>query len=91
MPDPGDGRRPIQLKNVAKIVPDMAPAEVTHLNLNDQTVEGLRFKTFAGMSVQYHPEASPGPHDSRYLFDQFLRLIAENNDVSVLEAVEVAP
>ena len=70
---------------------DTAQAEVTHRNLNDQTVEGLRFKTFAGMSVQYHPEASPGPHDSRYLFDQFLRLIAENEGVSVRETVEVAP
>ncbi len=69
---------------------EAAQAEVTHLNLNDQTVEGLRFKTFAGMSVQYHPEASPGPHDSRYLFDQFLRLIAENDGVAVREVVEVA-
>ena len=69
---------------------DVAQAEVTHLNLNDRTIEGLRFKTFAGMSVQYHPEASPGPHDSRYLFDQFLRLIAENNRVSLRETVEVA-
>ena len=54
---------------------DTATAEVTHRNLNDGTVEGLRFKTFAGMSVQYHPEASPGPHDSRYLFDAFLRMV----------------
>ena len=68
---------------------DIAQAEVTHRNLNDQTIEGLRFKTFAGMSVQYHPEASPGPHDSRYLFDQFLRLVAENDGVAVREAVEV--
>jgi len=60
-----------------------AHAEVTHLNLNDQTVEGLHFKTFAGMSVQYHPEASPGPHDSRYLFDQFLQRIAEYRGVPV--------
>ena len=49
-------------------------AEVTHINLNDQTVEGLRFLGFRGFSVQYHPEASPGPHDSRYLFDAFLKL-----------------
>jgi len=52
-------------------------AEITHMNLNDNTIEGLRFKTFAGMSVQYHPEASPGPHDSSYLFDQFLDMIKE--------------
>ena len=50
-------------------------AEVDHRNLNDQTVEGLRFSRFPGFSVQYHPEACPGPHDSRYLFDQFVRLM----------------
>ncbi len=50
-------------------------AAISHLNLNDQTVEGLRFRSFTGLSVQYHPEASPGPHDSRYLFEEFLRLI----------------
>lgn len=66
---------------------DAARAEVTHVNLNDQTVEGLRFKTFAGMSVQYHPEASPGPHDSRYLFDQFLGLIDAQRGVPVAETV----
>jgi len=49
-------------------------AEVTHINLNDQTVEGLRFKKFQGFSVQYHPEASPGPHDSRYLFEEYIRM-----------------
>jgi len=51
---------------------DTDKAEITHINLNDHTVEGLRFKTFNGFSVQYHPEASPGPHDSAYLFDRFL-------------------
>lgn len=50
-------------------------AEVDHRNLNDGTVEGLRFERFRGFSVQYHPEACPGPHDSRYLFDQFVRLM----------------
>lgn len=52
-------------------------ASVTHRNLNDQTVEGMRFKHFKGFSVQYHPEASPGPHDSHYLFQQFMEDIAE--------------
>ena len=56
---------------------DESKAEVTHINLNDHTIEGLRFKSFSGMSVQYHPEASPGPHDSAYLFDQFLDMIKE--------------
>ena len=53
-------------------------AEISHKNLNDDTVEGLKFKNFPGFSVQYHPEASPGPHDSAYLFDQFLEMIKEN-------------
>jgi carbamoyl-phosphate synthase small subunit len=56
---------------------DESKVEVTHINLNDKTIEGLRFKNFPGMSVQYHPEASPGPHDSAYLFDQFLNMIKE--------------
>ncbi|MFD2531245.1 glutamine-hydrolyzing carbamoyl-phosphate synthase small subunit [Gracilimonas halophila] len=50
-------------------------AEVTHINLNDNTIEGLKFKNFPGFSVQYHPEASPGPHDSAYLFDQFIDMM----------------
>ncbi len=50
--------------------------EITHVNLNDQTVEGLAHAGFRAFSVQYHPEASPGPHDSRYLFERFTRLMA---------------
>jgi carbamoyl-phosphate synthase small subunit len=50
-------------------------AELSHLNLNDKTVEGLRGLAVPFFSVQYHPEASPGPHDSSYLFDRFKRLI----------------
>lgn len=49
--------------------------EVTHVNLNDDTVEGIKHKTLPAFSVQYHPESSPGPHDSRYLFDQFVDLL----------------
>jgi carbamoyl-phosphate synthase small subunit len=49
--------------------------EVTHVNLNDDTVEGIRVKNKKAFSVQYHPESSPGPHDSRYLFDDFLDMI----------------
>jgi carbamoyl-phosphate synthase small subunit len=51
--------------------------QVTHLNLNDNSVEGIRRKDKLAFSVQYHPESSPGPHDSRYLFDQFIRMIRE--------------
>ncbi|MCI0498165.1 MAG: glutamine-hydrolyzing carbamoyl-phosphate synthase small subunit [Planctomycetales bacterium] len=49
--------------------------EMTHLNLNDNTAEGIRSKKLRAFSVQYHPEASPGPHDSQYLFDQFIDLM----------------
>jgi len=50
---------------------------LTHRNLNDNTLEGLRHRSLPLFSVQYHPEASPGPHDSAYLFDQFVKLMEE--------------
>jgi carbamoyl-phosphate synthase small subunit len=53
---------------------DFGAAELSHLNLYDRTVEGLVLKDVAGATVQYHPEAGPGPHDARYLFDRFLEL-----------------
>jgi carbamoyl-phosphate synthase small subunit len=53
---------------------DFGTAELSHLNLYDRTVEGLVLRDVAGATVQYHPEAGPGPHDARYLFDQFLAL-----------------
>ena len=49
--------------------------EVTHLNLNDQTIEGIKHKKHPAFSVQYHPEASPGPHDASYLFQDFIDLM----------------
>jgi carbamoyl-phosphate synthase small subunit len=54
-----------------------AELEITHEHLNDHTVAGIRLKDKPAFSVQYHPEASPGPHDSRYLFDEFITSLAE--------------
>jgi carbamoyl-phosphate synthase small subunit len=62
---------------------DTEKARVTHVNLNDDTIEGLAFKRFAGMSLQYHPEASPGPHDSHYLFDDFLEMVAQERGLTL--------
>ncbi|MDI6799247.1 MAG: glutamine-hydrolyzing carbamoyl-phosphate synthase small subunit [Actinomycetota bacterium] len=53
------------------------PVEITHINLNDQTVEGIRCNGAHAFSVQYHPEAAPGPHDSKYLFDDFMKEMRE--------------
>jgi carbamoyl-phosphate synthase small subunit len=49
--------------------------EITHINLNDESIEGIRIKNRKAFSVQYHPEATPGPHDSRYLFDNFIAMM----------------
>ncbi len=54
--------------------------EITHMNLNDNTVEGIYCKDVPAFSVQYHPEASPGPHDSRYLFDEFIELMRHHSN-----------
>ena len=54
-----------------------ADVEITHLNLNDRTVAGLQHKTLPFFSVQYHPEASPGPHDADYLFEKFVKLMRD--------------
>ena len=64
----GFGVDPESLKNAEHI-------EVTHVNLNDKSIEGIRLKGKPAFSVQYHPESTPGPHDSRYLFDQFIDMI----------------
>jgi carbamoyl-phosphate synthase small subunit len=55
-----------------------ANIEITHVNLNDGSIEGIRVKNKKAFSVQYHPEATPGPHDSRYLFDDFIGMIKGN-------------
>jgi carbamoyl-phosphate synthase small subunit len=54
--------------------------EITHINLNDNTIEGLKVKGRPAFSVQYHPESSPGPHDSRYLFDQYLSMVKQHKE-----------
>ncbi|HRO97532.1 MAG TPA: glutamine-hydrolyzing carbamoyl-phosphate synthase small subunit, partial [Ferruginibacter sp.] len=64
----GFGVDPESVKSNAQI-------EITHVNLNDHSIEGIRVKNKKAFSVQYHPEATPGPHDSRYLFDQFIDLM----------------
>jgi carbamoyl-phosphate synthase small subunit len=56
---------------------DASQTDLTHWNLNDNTLEGLRHRTYPAFCVQYHPEAAPGPHDSHYLFDDFIRLIED--------------
>ena len=64
----GFGVDPEAIKNAEHI-------EVTHVNLNDNSIEGIRVKGKPAFSVQYHPESTPGPHDSRYLFDEFIALL----------------
>jgi len=60
---------------VAEDIKNSENVEITHVNLNDQSIEGIRIKGQKAFSVQYHPESSPGPHDSRYLFDDFVAMI----------------
>jgi carbamoyl-phosphate synthase small subunit len=62
---------------------DLNGAEITHINLNDKTVEGLRHVGLGAFSVQYHPESSPGPHDSLYLFDQFVDQVRQKVEDAV--------
>ncbi len=71
---PPDGAERIEADEPVAWETDYGAAELTHLNLYDRTVEGLALRDVPGCTVQYHPEAGPGPHDARYLFDRFLEL-----------------
>ena len=69
-----DGEQRIEADEPVRWETEVGVAELSHLNLYDRTVEGLVLKDVAGATVQYHPEAGPGPHDARHLFDSFLNL-----------------
>jgi carbamoyl-phosphate synthase small subunit len=73
---PPDGGETIDADEPVRWETDFGAAELTHINLYDRTVEGLKLNDVPGCTVQYHPEAGPGPHDARYLFDRFLDIAA---------------
>jgi len=70
------GTRTIERDEPVRWETDFGRAALSHVNLYDRTVEGLELLDVPGGTVQYHPEAGPGPHDSLYLFDRFLERIA---------------
>jgi carbamoyl-phosphate synthase small subunit len=72
------GARTIDHDEPVRWETDFGAAELTHINLYDRTVEGLTLRDVPGATVQYHPEAGPGPHDSLYLFDRFIAAIAKS-------------
>jgi carbamoyl-phosphate synthase small subunit len=73
---PPDGGERIEADEPVRWETDFGAAELSHINLYDRTVEGLVLRDVPGATVQYHPEAGPGPHDARYLFDRFLEVAA---------------
>jgi carbamoyl-phosphate synthase small subunit len=83
-----DGSRTIDADDALRWETDFGAAELSHINLYDRTVEGLRLLDVPGSTVQYHPEAGPGPHDALYLFDRFMD---EINSTEVLVRGEPKP
>jgi len=75
-----------QNHNYAVVEGSVASADITHINLNDGVIEGLRCRDIPAFSVQYHPEAGPGPHDARYLFDEFEQLMRTHLGAGVQRA-----
>jgi carbamoyl-phosphate synthase small subunit len=80
-----DGERTIEGDEPVRWETDFGAAELTHLNLYDRTVEGLALRDVPGATVQYHPEAGPGPHDALHLFDRFVNEIAGLADANPVE------
>jgi len=76
-PRPATGPEDPPTPVTPRVVTEFGLAALTHWNLNDGTLEGLRFEGIPAFTVQYHPEAAPGPHDSRYLFDRFIELMED--------------
>ena len=75
--------RQIVAEKLALVGSSLPPeVEVTHVNLNDQCVEGMRHKTLPIISVQYHPEAAPGPHDAAHHFGRFIELMEQRVGIS---------
>jgi len=75
-----DGSRTIEADEAVRWETDFGTAELTHINLYDRTVEGLALRDVQGATVQYHPEAGPGPHDALHLFDRFVsELVGEDS------------
>ncbi|MDX6618190.1 MAG: carbamoyl-phosphate synthase small subunit, partial [Gaiellales bacterium] len=70
-----DGTGRVEADEPVRWQTDFGEAALTHVNLYDRTVEGLQLLDVAGATVQYHPEAGPGPHDSLYLFDRYLEMV----------------
>jgi carbamoyl-phosphate synthase small subunit len=80
------GSRTIDRDEPVRWHTDFGEAELTHVNLYDRTVEGLRLLDVPGATVQYHPEAGPGPNDAQYVFDRFVGEIGVGRGTQVTNA-----